>query len=553
MIFRRHWMVMVMWAGWWVVALSAQETPSETPAPPPTPTPAPTTIEPTTIEPTTTEPASSSSGAASTFPTTPAPATPPDLTGGLGATSGGEPSGSPTSPQGFGLGAPKAPESAPSFTLPGFYGSSATTYTAGQGRLARPRFRYTANLAVGYDDNALQSPTTPLPEQVILVDPGTPDTIEPVFETRFIRGGGGVLIPTQVVVGARIVKGKPPKFQTIPPLGRVGSFIARGTVGLDMQLFSPRSLFTFDASIGADHYFNRPGDKTDYNGSLALSYLHRISPRMQVTAQVSAVYLTQPDFSRPNTPQTVGLGAYINSNAKLDLSYRWTPRFTSVLSFTDNGLFFEEKTQQTGNYNETVFGTELRYLWSPQLTLLGELRYSAVSYPDNPFVDSHSAFILVGGEFRLSQRASGSVRIGNAIRTFDMGGESASTPYAEMNVAYRLATASVINANMRFGFEEPLAPGQERLVWRSSLGFVQVFTSRLNGLLSLNYLHETTTSPGSDEEFTSDTFDGTLRLEYTISKRFSLNASYTYTQRATSVGFIDYYRNRFFFGGQYNF
>lgn len=538
MIFRRHWMAMIVVGGCWVLDLPGQETPaaSESPAPSTAPVPPPPTTD--------------TSGAASSF--TPTPTT--DQTGGLGATGGGEPATTTPSGEGFGFGTPKAPEKAPSFTLPGFYGSSATTYTAGQGRLARPRFRYNANLSVGYDDNVLQSPTAPGPEQIVLIEPGTPDTTEPIFETRTTIGGGGVEIPTQVLVGFRTVKGKAPKFQTLPPLERVGSFFTRGALGFDIQLFSPRSLFTFDANVNADHYFSRPGSKsTDYNGGLGLSYLYRVSPRMQVTAQVDAAYLSQPDLNRINTPERLGVGAYINANARLDLSYRWSPRFTSLLSLTDNALAFQEKAEQTGDYNETIFGTELRYLWSPLLTLVGEVRYSSITYDQNPTLDSNTAFLLVGGEFRLSQRISGSVRVGNAFRTFVNGGEGASTPYAETSVAYRLAPASIVNWSMRFGFEEPSLAGQERLVWRSGLSFLQVFTSRLSGIANVNYLHETTTSPGVQTEFTSDTLDGSLRLEYTVSKRFSLSATYTYTQRATSAGFIDYYRNRFFIGGQYTF
>jgi hypothetical protein len=242
MIFRRHWMVMVMAAGCWVVDLSAQETPtpSETPAPSTTP------ATPHSRTDRTDDYRADDHGAREQFIGRRFKFSHDSNTGDAagsdrraGRDRGGEPAGRSPSADGLGFGVPKAPESAPSFTLPGFYGSSATTYTAGLGRLARPRFRYSVNMSVGYDDNSTDAPTKPGPAQVLLLDPGTPDSVEPVFETRFIRGGGGVLIPTQVVVGARTVKGKPPKFQTIPPLERVASFFTRGSFGLDMQFFSP--------------------------------------------------------------------------------------------------------------------------------------------------------------------------------------------------------------------------------------------------------------------------------------------------------------------------
>ena len=526
----------------------AQE-PGSTPS---TPSATGDTAPASTTEPTPPPPApATDTGATSSFQTTPSGGD----TGGFGATGGGEPAASSgLPPSGLGFGAPKAPESAPSFTLPGFYGSAATSYTAGQGRLARPRFRYSASLAVGYDDNVLQSPDNRAPDQFVFVQPPTPDHVEPIFETRTRIGQGGIPEQVQVVVGFRTVKGTPAKFVRVPPQDRAGSFVVRSGLGFDMQLYSRRSLFTFDASGNADHYFTRPSPKdTDYNGSVALSYLYRLTPRLQVTAQVNAAYLTQPDFSRINTPEALNVGAYINANARLDLSYRWTPRLTSVVSLSDNALLFQEKSQQGSDYNETVLGTELRYLWSPRFTALGELRYSSIDYPQTAALAAQTAYLLIGAEFRWSQRISGGLRIGNSVRSFDEGGDSASTPYAEMNLGYRLTPGSIVNWNMRYGFEEPFAAGDERTVFRSGLSFIQAFSARMSGAASINYIHEIDKAAGTQFETTSDLFDATLRLEYTVNKHFSLNASSVFTQRNTSLGFIDYHRTQFFLGGQYQY
>ena len=229
---RRHWIALIaVIAGFGELAIG-QDTGATSAASGTTgsSTSTPATTPPETAPPPTTE----SAGAASSF------GTPVDGTGGLGATSGGEPAGgTSTSNEGLGFGSPKVPDSAPSFTLPGFYGSSATTYTAGSGRLARPRFRYSVNMAVGYDDNVLQTPTSPGPAQQVLVELPTADTVEPIFETRTRIGQGGLPQQFQVVVGFRTVPGKPARFETIEPPERVGSFFTRGTVGFDMQIFTP--------------------------------------------------------------------------------------------------------------------------------------------------------------------------------------------------------------------------------------------------------------------------------------------------------------------------
>jgi len=521
----------------------------------------------------------SGSGASSTFSTTPAPSESGSLlgpsydpptgaasnfgqqSGGLGATGGGEPAtGANTSGQGAGFATPKAPSESPSFTLPGFYGSSATTFVAGEGRLARPRFRVNLSVAQGYDDNVLQTPTNgeDIPGVEVII-PGTeePARLEPIFGTRVRRVPGGGLVTETVVVGFKSIPAKPPKTEIIGAIEapeRRASLVTQSGIQFDMQIFTRRSLFTFDVSANASHYWDRPGpEETDYNGSVAFSFLYRVAPRMQFTAQLNAAYLSQPDISRINTPQNQLGSSYLNANFKMDLSYRWAPRLTSLVSFSDNYLGYTEKAQQTGNYNDTLFGTELRYLWGPRLTLLGELRYSIIAYEQSPTLDASTVFALLGAEFRVSNKFAGSIRVGQATRSFEEGGEKSSTPYLESNFVYRVAPASVLNLSNRFGFEETGRVGDERQVLRTTLSYAQLFSPRLSSIASLTYLHEVNTTAGLDETNTVDTLDLTTRLEYRMTRNFSLSASYTFTNLTNSTGFGEYYRNRLFLGGEYVF
>lgn len=506
-------------------------------------------------------------GASSSFGT-PAPIVPEPTAGATGG--GASTSGSQSSLQGTGFGTTKVPDAAPpSFTLPGFYGASSTSLTAGEGRLARPRFRYTVSVSSGYDDNTLQTPTksegTPAIFQDVLVDPGTPATLQevPVFSTIITIGQGGLIIPVTVQTGTRlqVIPGTDPKFRRVlvqeatPKQERSGSAVTRGSAGFDLQLFSSRALFTFDLNVGADHYWTRPTRKqTDYNGAVVFSFLYRVTPRLQFTAQLNAAYLTQPDLSRINTPQDQSGGAYINSNAKLDLSYRWSPRFSTVTSLSDNALLYQDKLQQAGDYNEIVVGNEFRYLTSPRLTLLAEARYSSTTYDQDQTRDSTAIFLLLGAEAQFSRRFSGSLRLGESLQTFTEMNETSTTPYLEGSVGFRLGPTSVVNLNTRFGFEAPSTAGTESLVYRIGLSYSQAFSPRLSGGASANYLHNTTSTIGADTtEDVTNTYDLNLQLNYLVTRDFSLNANYSFTTLISEQGFRDYYRSRFFLGGSYTF
>jgi hypothetical protein len=307
-------------------------------------------------------------------------------------------------------------------------------------------------------------------------------------------------------------------------------------------------------NASANHYWNRPDvDPTEYNGGLSLNVVHRFTPRLQGTAQVSASYLSQPDYSRVNSPTSLGSGNYIIANSKGDFSYRWAPRFTSVVSVSNNSLSYEEKAFQGGNYNETVFGTEQRYLFSPRFTFLAEARYSFFTYDQGSERDTNTTFLLLGTEFTYSRLLSGAVRLGVAQREFVGTGEAKITPYMETVVVYRVGRASVLSWSTRFGFEEPAVPTQERLVLRSGLNFNQAFSPRLSASAGVNYLHDSTTDEASGFELTQDTFDASLSARYLVTRRLSLNATYNFTTVASSTGSSDFYRNRFFLGGEYTF
>ncbi|MCE9611059.1 MAG: outer membrane beta-barrel protein [Chthoniobacter sp.] len=444
---------------------------------------------------------------------------------------------------------PKPPTGTePTYTIPGAYGKPSQQFTAGEGRLARPRFRYTGTVSFGYDDNVFQAPSN---------NEGSPDVVvqvldRPATSAREEVGIGPngetttVTIPGTAATTRKIV---------IPGSAgqkRIGSFLTRGNVGLDVQFASRKTLFTFDLRTGADWYWDRPGKDVDYTGSLSLLYLRRLTPRLQFTASGTASYQTQPDLTQVNT-STRQTGPLLNLSSKLDLSYRITPRLSTVGSINYGGLRYQEATEQLGDYDTFTFGEEVRYLFSPRFTFLGEVRYSTTSYTGARDRDSHTLFGLLGTELALSRLFTATVRIGVAQRTFDESGISATSPYGEATLAYRLAKATVIQFNGRFGFEEPPDAQSKLVSLRVGLSLSQSFSPRLRGTLGSNVVRQTTTSDVTDIETVTNTVDSTIGFEYTLDRRWTLNANYSYVREFGSNSARDYYRNRIFVGAEYDF
>ena len=570
MIFRRHLCVLLTIGGCWLVPTWAQENaggaasaaggassafgtaaPAGTGAGAGAATPgaggsSAFGAKPSGTEPTTAEPGAKKPGAATGGGTNTGTGDNGNAATGAASTFGDGPAGTK-----------KPADAEASFSIPGGYGKPAQQFTAGEGRLARPKFRYTGSVSFGYDDNVFQAPT----------DSGTPDRVVTVLASPGTAARTEVGIGPNGEVQTVTIPGTGPTMRKIVIPGgvgqpRIGSFLTRANVGFDVQFASRKTLFTFDIRTGADLYWDRPGKDVDYTGSVALMYLRRLTPRLQFTANVGASYQTQPDLTQVNT-STRQAGSYLSANSKTDLTYRLSPRVSVVASASYNALRYQEPAQQFGDYGETVFGTELRYLFSPRLTLLGEVRYSLISYDTNSARDARTVFLLVGGEVTLSRRFTSTVRLGANRRTFDESGGSATSPYGELTLNYQLAKATLVSFNGRYGFEAPPDAQSKLVSLRSGLNLVQSFSPRLRGTLGVNYVRQTTTtmpvavppatSTPPEVSSTTNTLDSTIGFEYNLTRNWTLNANYSYSREFGTNSFQDYYRNRVFVGAAYDF
>lgn len=438
--------------------------------------------------------------------------------------------------------------SEPTFSVPGTYGKPAQQFTPGEGRLARPKFRYSASLALGYDDNVFQTPTNSpgVPARVVVVldDPGTPSQV--------VVGIGPDGEPQTVVAPGRAPTTRKVVIPGIPGQQRIGSFLNRGNASFDVQFASRKTLFTFDLNAGADVYWDRPGDRTDPRGSLSLMYLRRLTKRLQFTANVAAILQTQPDLSLINTSTQQG-GTYLNITSRANLSYRFSPRFSASGSLSFNALRYQETVQQFGDYNETILGTELRYLFSPRFTLLGQLRYGTINYVKTDTRDAATVYALIGGETTLSRRFTATLLMGASFRTFAEGDEPSTAPYLESTLSYQLARATLLQFNVHFGFEAPPDAQSELIALRTGLNLVHSFSPRLRGNVGLDYVRQTTTFSSSNAETVQNTIQLGLGLAYTLTRQWTLNANYSYIGQRSTFSANDYFRNQTFVSAGYEF
>ena len=423
---------------------------------------------------------------------------------------------------------------------------------------------------MGFDDNIEQTPDNreDIPDQIFTeVIPAQPEIA--VFKTERIVVGFRPVAPP----GPGPFPGVVPIFQTvqkkvvlrpaepervieteIPGLSfpdRTASVVTRLDLHGDVQWANARTLFTMDLRGGVEYYWNRDQDPLDYTGNFALTYLRRLSPKAQVTATASLAYQSQPDYGQVNLINTAGTsGSYFVGSGKLDLSYRWTPRISSVTSLSGTSIIYEG-TQSASSYWDVTLGNEIRYIQSPRTTWVVEGRYSLLTYLEGTQSALRTIYLLLGADWTLSRRMRATIRIGESLRTFDTGAPQ-QTPYAETSVIYQPNRRNQFSMTGRYGFEQTTRAEDENVTARISAAYSRTFNPRLIGSLSLNYVRTEVTSVGASSS-SSEVYDAGLYLQYTFNRHFSVNARYSYTLSQSSLGAGNYDRSRFFLTGVYDF
>ena len=258
------------------------------------------------------------------------------------------------------------------------------------GRFSRSAFRVSASLRAGYDDNVN---TTSFDEQ----------------ESAFLSFGGTVAY----------------------------------------NFGSARTQLSLTTGGGLTYYLddvrgNGNDQNYDANLYLALSALHKATARLSFAASVYASYQTQPDFSI-NAALNRRSGNFFYTSDKFSMSYLWTPRFSTVTSYTLGVVNYDDST--IGDFEdrfENTIGNELRFLVLPTTSLIAEHRVMFISYDVNTMRDSISNFALAGIDHSFSPRFSLSVRGGAEFHDYDENGET-TDPYFEGTLIYALGKRTSIS------------------------------------------------------------------------------------------------------------
>ncbi|MEI6560828.1 MAG: outer membrane beta-barrel protein [Verrucomicrobiota bacterium] len=337
-----------------------------------------------------------------------------------------------------------------------------------------------------------------------------------------------------------------------------GSMLTNATQAMSLLIAQSRVGLSLDANLGGQYYWSRDQNQLIPTGALNLIFGYKLTPRAQLSGVVNGIYTNQPTQSVINgVTQSNGKGNFIG-NSKFDLLYKWDPRFSTDTSYSINGSRQEGSAIQSSDYITQTVGEALRYSFSAPMKGVLEGRYADRVFSNNPAGslsrDTQTYFVLTGVDIVLSRLFNCSFRVGDATQSYSAKGQaSSSSPYAESTLNYRPTPFTTVNLDTRYGYDDG-SNSQAGKSFRSGVALTQVFTSKLNGVLSVNYSHAGA-STSSVGVFTADqnALDISAGATYNISQSLSLSSNVTHTRRTSSDVLQEMTKNLYSLGLTYRY
>ena len=343
------------------------------------------------------------------------------------------------------------------------------------------------------------------------------------------------------------------------------SWFANPSAVFTYQFGNPRLAMDLIVGAGITYYFDHPGGR-DYDPDvyLRLALVYRASERLTFDASAFAAYQAQPDVTSALSANR-RLGNFFRSEDSISAHYRWTPRFSTITSYTFSVLEYQNSISSSGDRLENQLAEQARYLLFPTTTATARYSIGVADYQTT----GHNAInqILTAGlDQTFGPHLIGTFQAGLQLRS------GQTSPYIEASLHYlfesgrtRSGAGTFVIWTNRYSIEESgTGAGSGRETFRTNLLLNYRVTERISANLAISYLHGTG-SQGQDIGFNGvaggeeNLFDVSPGIRYVITPSLAINAGYRHTELDRGSGstiasqLLSYTRNRYFAGFTYTF
>jgi len=334
----------------------------------------------------------------------------------------------------------------------------------------------------------------------------------------------------------------------------IASAFTNVSCGMAYDFGNRRLQLATEIGLGVTYYYNRPGPRVDYNGSLLLSLDYEVNRRLSFAFDNTTRYVPQPQLGQVGG-NTRFSNEYIFQNTVFGLAYQIRPRLSSISTYTFTAWYYidEQANQDQGRISQSL-AQSFRFQLYPKTAASLIYRVNPVTYFEED-LDSFGQFLLVGVDHVFTPRFRFSAEAGAEYRQNQNPIDGESTflgPFFESNLIYNYGERSSLAWSVRYGTEASgLNNVTQSQVFRTSLSVNHELTRRLILTLSATYQNRYNEQQNVIPEFTENIYSINLGTRFRINRQFSLEAGYSYTTLiAPDFQSQEYTRQIFFLGGR---
>jgi putative beta-barrel porin BBP2 len=283
---------------------------------------------------------------------------------------------------------------------------------------------------------------------------------------------------------------------------------------------------------------------TFYNGRATVNFEHQFSERLRISNNFYLTYGTNPNSAFGyGATSALWNGQFLYGYNNFNVSYAWSPRFSTTTSYTFDGIDYQNAAVATSQdrYSHLI-AQQFAYKISQRTSLAAEYRYRMTNYTRSAFQNYHSHFALVGVDHAWSENMAASVRVGAEL--YENGAGRKTRPYAEAALNYAVARQTQLRWFSMLGFNGALLG-----TYTSSYGVntgVQVdhrITKRfsVNGGASYAY---SLLSGGPISDQTQQSVFLNAGIGYQLMENINLNANYSFSTQLSNNPQVEFNRNR---------
>ena len=343
---------------------------------------------------------------------------------------------------------------------------------------------------------------------------------------------------------------------------RQGSAYLESLLGITYVFGNSRTQVNLHSEFSFTKYFEDiPDAGNNFNPNLNLAASHKVSPRLTLSLAVYLTYQQEPDFTNNFIGVTRRSGNYFFTNDKLSATYLWTPRFSTVSSFTLVGInYADTAVGEFQNRTENTFGNEFRFLLWPTTSIIAEYRFEFISYqtPTPQSRDSITNYFLGGFDHSFSPRVNLSARGGVSVRKTDGIDQVRLDPYGSASLNYTVGPHLTLAWTASYSLQEPDTVGSPaRTSLQTGLTGIYKITPRITSNLSVFYEHDENDGQMSFFFFIPPFAENILSLSasvrYALNRNWGMELGYSFTGLTSGQSFRDYDKSRFYGGANFQF